>query len=43
MDNRLYNLFYMGVTMFCVVAGFGALLVLLYGMDAPVDFDVAGG
>jgi hypothetical protein len=38
--GRVYNIFYMGVTTICVVAGFGALLALLYGMDAPVDFDV---
>jgi hypothetical protein len=40
MYSRLYNIFYMGVTTICVVGGFGALLALLYSMDAPVSFDV---
>jgi lysylphosphatidylglycerol synthetase-like protein (DUF2156 family) len=40
MYQRLYGLFYMGVTAICVVAGIGALMALLYSMDAPVSFDV---
>jgi hypothetical protein len=40
MYSRVYNIFYMGVTTVCVVGGFGALLALLYSMDAPVSFDV---
>jgi hypothetical protein len=40
MYDLLYDLFYMGVTTICVVAGFGALMAALYSMDAPVTFDV---
>jgi hypothetical protein len=40
--QRVYNLFYMGTTAICVVAGIGALMALLYPLDAPVSFDVSG-
>ncbi|OHT04364.1 hypothetical protein TRFO_28124 [Tritrichomonas foetus] len=41
MFNRLYSLFYMGMTAVCTVAGIGALMAYLYSLDAKVDFDVA--
>jgi hypothetical protein len=40
MYQRIYSLFYMGVTAICTVAGIGALMAALYSMDAPVSFDV---
>jgi hypothetical protein len=40
MYQRIYGIFYMGVTAICVVAGIGALMAALYSMDAPVSFDV---
>ena len=40
--NRLYSIFYMGLTALCIVAGIGALAAWLYSMDGVADFNVAG-
>ena len=39
--NRLYSLFYMGMTAIIIVAGFGALMAYFYNLDTFVDFDVS--
>lgn len=38
--NRGYSLFYMSMTAFCIVAGFGAIMAYFYSMDPVVDFAV---
>lgn len=38
--NRVYSLFYMGLTAVCVTAGIGALSAFLYRLDGRVSFDV---
>ena len=39
--NRVYSLFYMSMTAFCIVAGIGAIMAMLYNLDVPVSFDIS--